>query len=388
MAGTRPIVVTCDAGIRVVLLGASEIAAEIGTAAEDLLADGAQVEVVTGIDRAPARLVEAVRRTHGPALFVVCRGIGALDVAGLRALFDDAATLGQHFFDCDLDDRTTLARRITAELTRVASAQHGTEAAVPSDTAIDDLFEAASSRSEPVAAPAHDEVSGVVSFREPWLQEPQRAAIEADRRQARGLVLAGLGLACVFALFVAAQVGRVAPPSPVPAVEPAAPAVERTPAIVADPTPAPTKPAAAPVLVPAIPVPVVVSVPEPAPEPAPLPVAGDDRTQLDIAIERKLVALHRGLAVAAPIMGERPWTEAMTSCRVRPFWHVRGWRVPTRKELVTLARAGVLPDAPVWSSTRGDRRGTTSVIVHGHDAGISVAPRDEASAVTVCVKRR
>jgi hypothetical protein len=229
----------------------------------------------------------------------------------------------------------------------------------------------------------------VVSFQEPWLQPPQREAIDADRRQARGLVLGGLALACMFALFVAAQVGRSAPPEPVavvaPVPAPGAGLVEHAPAIVAAiPTPAPPKP----VVVPTIPVPVVVSVPEPPP-PAPVPVAaGDDRTQLDIAIERKLVTVHRGLVVAEPIMGERPWAEAMTSCRVRPFWHVRGWRVPTRKELVGLARAGVLPDAPVWSSSRGDRRSTTSLVVHGHDATITTAPRDEAGAITVCVKRR
>ena len=87
-------------------------------------------------------------------------------------------------------------------------------------------------------------------------------------------------------------------------------------------------------------------------------------------------------------MGERPWAEAMTSCRARPFWHVRGWRVPTRKELVTLARAQVLPKARIWSSTRGDRRSVTSFVIDGHDAAVSAEPRTEASAVTVCVKRR
>jgi hypothetical protein len=387
LSGTRPIVVTCDAGIRVVLLGASDLANEIGTAAEDLLAHGAHVEVVTGIDRAPARLVEAVRRTHAPALFVVCRVVGTSADVGLRALIDDAATSDHHVLECEVVDGTALARRITGELLRVAALAHGSEPVVPGNDAIDDLFDAASSRSEPASAP--DEVSGVVSFQEPWLQPPQREAIHADRRQARGLVLGGLALACMFALFVAAQVGRSAPPESVavvaPAPAPGAGLVEHAPAIVAAiPTPAPPKS----VVVPTIPVPVVVSVPEPPPA-VPVPVAaGDDRTQLDIAIERKLVTVHRGLVVAEPIMGERPWAEAMTSCRVRPFWHVRGWRVPTRKELVGLARAGVLPDAPVWSSSRGDRRSTTSLVVHGHDATITTAPRDEAGAITVCVKRR
>jgi hypothetical protein len=323
----------------------------------------------------------------------VCRAVGTSADVGMRALIDDAATIDHHVLECEVVDGTTLARRISAELLRVAALAHGSEPVVPGNDAIDDLFDAASSRSEPASAPAQDEVSGVVSFQEPWLHPPQREAIDADRRQARGLVLAGLALACMFALFVAAQVGRAAPPEPVavvaptPAPAPGAGVVEPAPAIVAA-IPTPPKPVPAPVVVPTIPVPVVVSVPEPPPAAPVFVAAGDDRTQLDIAIERKLVTVHRGLVVAEPIMGERPWAEAMTSCRVRPFWHVRGWRAPTRKELVGLARAGVLPDAPVWSSTRGDRRSTTSIVVHGHDATTTTAPRDEAGAITVCVKRR
>jgi hypothetical protein len=62
--------------------------------------------------------------------------------------------------------------------------------------------------------------------------------------------------------------------------------------------------------------------------------------------------------------------------------------VPTRKELVTLARAGLLPEARVWSATRGDRRSVTSFVVDGHDGAVSAEPRTDASAVTICVKRR
>jgi hypothetical protein len=376
------IVLTCDAGVRVALCCATDVAPTLSAIAEEIIAGGAQVDVVSGVERAPARLLEAVRRTHGPALFVLCRRGPAPDPGAMRELYRQVATADHRWLDCDLADERveSIGRRIAAAIADLGIGRQTRDPLVPHEAAIDDLFDVPS-RAEP--APARDDVSGVIAIVEPVVHPPVPGASEPRRRRRRALVLASLAAASALTLAVATRSPTPAPDEPVQ-VEPA-PAPDGASVAAVTPIPAPPPaPIAAPVVVPTIPVPVVVPPPSP---PSPEPMPGDDRTQLDIAIERDLVAVHRGLAVAEPIMGERPWRDAMTTCRARPFWHARGWRVPTKKELVALAHAGVLPQAPVWSATRADRRGRAAYLVEGHDGSVGTAAKDEASAITVCVKR-
>jgi hypothetical protein len=382
LSASAPIVLTCDAGIAVVLLASTELAEELGTAAEELLATGAQVELVIGIERAPARLVEAAQRARTPTLFVVYHRGAVASARTLRALFDQVASPQQRWLDCDLGDGAAAAgvRRIVAALAELSDGRPDREPSVPCDTAIDALFDDISHRNENTTAPAQ-EVSGVVALPEPRLLPQPAATAERRHRKTKALVLAGLAAASVAVLMIASARSQ---PDTAAGLEHRSGAVERPTAVMAAPeismAPRPPQPMSAPMPIP-VPAPTSIAIPVPVPMPMieareePVKMGGDHRTQLD-------------LAVAEPIMGERPWQEAMTTCRARPFWHVRGWRVPTRKELVELARAGVLPQTRVWSSTRGDRRSATSFVVDGHDATVSAEPRTEATAVTICVKRR
>jgi len=355
--------------LTVVLCGASDLAHDLGSRAEDLLAKGVEVELVVGVERAPARLVEAVQRSRGPGVFVLCRRGDRPNPNALKALFDETAAPEHRWIDADLRHGgwSRACTRIDAVIEELARAR------LSSDDMFDGLPRAPT---DPGAA--KQEVSGVVTLIDPTLLGAP-AVVGAERRRRAALVLVGLAIASAGVLLGTADGPPPAPElAPMEAIEAEIPAVGALPIV---PTEAPPVVVSAPT---PIPLPVIVTAP-PAIEPA---SAGDDKTQLDIAIERRQVAVHRGLVVAEPIMGQRPWHDAMTTCRGRPFYFTRGWRVPSRKELLSLARAGLLPEAPVWSSTRGDRKATTSYVVEGHDGSVSAVPREEASAVTVCVKRR
>jgi hypothetical protein len=132
-----------------------------------------------------------------------------------------------------------------------------------------------------------------------------------------------------------------------------------------------------------VPVPIDVTS---APETPAIEILPDDRTPLDVAIARGYVTVHRDLVVAPAILGHRRWYDAMTTCRARPFWTTRGWRVPTRKELVALARVHAIPRAPAWSSSRAGR--DSAFIIDGADAAVTPEAKAEASAITICVRRR
>lgn len=345
-----------DAVPTLVLCGATDIAHELGGMAEQLLARGGEVELVVGVERAPARLVEAVQRHRGAAVFVLCRRGERPNPNALKALFDETSAPCHRWIDVDLREGTVVPTRIDAAFAELKGV---------------DMFAGLPQ------APAHaelaptTEVSGVVTLVDPSLLGTPRDA-PSPRRRRLAIVLAALALASTAVLIAvrdrapveAAAIEVVEPPLPVAALP------------VVPPELAP--------IAPPIPVPVIVA----APVPAPVVPAGDSRTQLDLAIEQRKVAVHRGLVVAEPILGERPWHDAMTTCRGRPFHFTRGWRVATKKELVWLAKAGLLPEAPVWSSTRGDRKAATSFVVEGHDGTTSTVPREESAAVTVCVKRR
>lgn len=360
-----PILVSCEAGTPVVLFGASELARQLGQIAEELLATGAEVELLAGIERAPARLVEAVKRMHTPGVFALCRRGETPDPKLLKSIFDEATTVRHRWIDCDVGEGT--AAIVVPHITRALA-----ELARPVVVA---------AAGPTVAAADPTEVSAVIALVRPAPPAATVVVARSRRIPAIPVVLAAAGIA----IGIVAWLGRVAvdttPEIPVPRrhAPPEMPVAVAAPPVVSVPRPVSKPPvvAAAPVVAPP-------TVPPPPPEP--IEIADDELSQLERAIERKDVAVHRGLVVAPAIAGERRWHDAMTLCRARPFWYSHGWRVATRKELVALDRAELLPDAPVWSSTRADRRGSTAFIVHG---GKSVAePKGEASALTVCVRPR
>jgi hypothetical protein len=125
-----------------------------------------------------------------------------------------------------------------------------------------------------------------------------------------------------------------------------------------------------------------VAAPEIVPEQPPAVVTEDP---LRLAVESGKARTAAGLVVS-PVVDSNDWFRAMTVCRSRRFFGVEGWYLPTRPQLVALARARALPDVLLWTRNKGDTDGTQAIAVSGR-AGLGRAvPKSSTDVAIVCVQ--
>ena len=189
-----------------------------------------------------------------------------------------------------------------------------------------------------------DEVSNVVLV--PIAQAAANTEMPAPRRSRwRDRILMGALCAGVLAMpFV--LIDEHAPVASEPVSEPEAPTPTRSFVhALHRPIPAPVRTFVEP------PAAAEVAVEEPP------PVVSDD--PLHVAVDAGEARVAAGVVVS-PLVDANDWFRAMTACRTRKFHGVDGWTLPTRTQLVALARARALPDAVLWSRNKGDREAPLS----------------------------
>jgi hypothetical protein len=381
------IVVACDAGIPVVLATTRRAAQLIDRLAEDLLVAGAEVEIVSDIERAPARITAALDRLERPTVIALCHTPEDGDLAVVRALIAAHPGPGHHCVEVGSPGAATALRPVLSAMRELVrhSSDPGIgavlEAARRSDQATSDAMVMPPPR--PIAAPT------------PMIQQARRRPWHA---WAWTLCASAAASAMISTVVLLASEAPASGPSghrEHDALAPAPGKPNHNPTVAERPSPRAELPlpivriaaqgpaAVAPIEAPAVdPTPI-----EPA---AALPVATASPIEHDalaIAIERHQAIVDRDV-IAHLVVGDRDWYGAMTTCRARGFWRTSGWRVPTVDELRSLARTRAFGDAEVWSSRRGavDNAAAITVAMRG---GTSHAVDKHTSAMTtICVKDR
>lgn len=233
-----------------------------------------------------------------------------------------------------------------------------------------------------------EEVSNVIQL--PVTPKPQpppppqteaRGAPPAERTPSKlHYVLWPLVGAAVTALAIAA----VRPTSDAPPTEDTSQARAAAPTTTrpdARTTPAPAPEPPAPVPVTAVPpVPSAPSAPAVGTEAEPTP-------EQEALTHDRVVATEDYLVFDA---GEkaRTWYAAMNVCRGRTHAGLDGWTTPSSRQLHALAKARVLPAAPLWSRTRSMREADVAFVVHGRAGTVQSANKSESISAAVCVRPR
>ncbi len=374
------IVVACDGGIPVVLAATRRAAGLLERLAEDLIVAGAELEIVTDIDRAPARLAETIDRLDRPAVIALCHTAEDIELGPARAMI--AACPGDHHdLECELgDDRSPAALRpVLAAMRELVRGS--------SDDALGVLFEEVRQRGEPITdsfVPPPPPVEAIA---------PRKRAPGKRHAWAWGTIAGAVTSAMVVALVLLADRRAALPAGGTDdAFATTHPRTDTRPA------PAATRSSSAPRVRPAPqPTPNAVELPPqrmpelhvaaqgPAAEAeAPAPAPEDE---LALAIRRGRALELDGLVVHL-VTGERDWFGAMNTCRARGFWGTGGWRVPTVNELRAIARTRAFADRPAWSNRRGGRDASTAVAISLVGGAHTTFDKRSRDAVTICVKDR
>ena len=182
-----------------------------------------------------------------------------------------------------------------------------------------------------------------------------------------GATLTALGMAAVRPTEESApaaaevDVDRVAPPTTTQP-EPSSPAKPAT--IASVPPPPPARVAAA----------------------TPIPAAEESPEQEALTHDR-VTATDDYLVFEA---GEkaRDWYAAMDVCRGRTHAGLEGWTTPSSRQLHALAKARVLPEAPLWSRTRSMREADVAFVVHGRAGTLRSSGKSETVSAAVCIRKR
>lgn len=339
-----------DTGGEVVLHTSPALAAEMAPLVEALLAEGFQAHVVTDACAFEDTLGDTA------AVHVVCRRGGELDFAAMSKRARDVSDVDHLWIDGTLGNDAPM--RLMGVITRALGEMEWRNNGVV------------------VERVDVDEVSNVVLI--PVARAAANTAMPAPRpprwrdRVLMGALCAGV-LAMPFLLIekdAPVESEPEAPAAEVPAAE--APAPKRTFAHdLHRALPVPVRTSAAPTAAPEI----VIEEP-----PA---IASED--PLRLAVDSGKVRAAAGLVVSPRVDGN-DWFRAMTSCRTRRFAGVDGWSLPTRTQLVALARVRALPDTLLWTRNKGDADGAHAIAVSGR-AGLGRAlPKSSTDVALVCVQ--
>lgn len=372
-----PIDIAYEAGVPVVLFATRRAAAQIHPLAEDLIVEGAAVEVIAGVDGDHAVVEEALARVPEPrVLAVVCLAMERVP-AGVRQRCDVCAGAQTRVVTCEIVPGLvrgavgTIVEAMRAAQRDVAAEQHEGQALA---TVIADLRADGHDSCDdlPVVAPA------------PVIAADSRVPPPVRRRWP----LAVLPVAAALALAVVLGGGPRPSPSPSLASPPPSAIAEAPPRIDGtsarrQPEFAAQGPSAPRVPAPPPPIDAVMAAPETPPS-SPVAVARDD--VLSQAIARGRVRRVDDLLVY-PLAGERDWYAAMTSCRARAFWGIGGWRVPSIDELHRLARARLFAGAHAWSNTRAADREFALVMALAGGA-VETANKAAETREVICVLQR
>jgi hypothetical protein len=374
------IVVACDAGIPVVLAATRRAAQQLERLAEDLLVAGAELEILSGIERAPARLAETLDRLDRPAVLALCFTAEDVELDALRAMLAEHGGAGHMRIECEIG-----CGRGSAGLHPVIAAMRELERR-NSDAARTPVVEIVQLRGEHVSdAILVPPLLPVVAASEA-LARPRRRGSRAWAWALGAAASASAALSiAVLAPAAAAPTKTVeggdafaaVAPKPAPAAGPEA----RTSALPRSSAPLPSVHVAA-----QGPAPSPIIEPEPSVA-APPGDATPGESELDVAIRQRKAIVDEGL-VAHLVAGDRDWYAAMNTCRARGFWRTGGWRVPTVAELRSLARTRAFADAVVWS-TRRDAEDPQSAVTVTMRAGTTTTTDKRSTEIsTICVKDR
>jgi hypothetical protein len=346
----RQLPLELDTGGEVVLHAPPALAAEMAQLVEALLAEGFQAHVVAERSAFEDTLGDTA------AVHVVCRRGGELDFDAMRTRAREVSDVEHLWIDGTLGSDAPV--RLLGSIARALG-----EMEWRSSGAVIERVDV-------------DEVSNVVLI--PVAQPAANTEMPAQRRPRwRDRVL--MGALCVGVLAMPfLLIDKHAPVESEPAPEAAAAAAPEAPA---------PKRSFAHDLHRALPVPVRTSAPPSAApeivtEDPPAIIAEDPlRTAIDSGKARTAAGL-----VVSPRVDTNDWFRAMTACRSRRLLGVDGWFLPTRTQLVALARARALPDTLLWSRNKGDSDGTQAIAVSGR-AGLGRAvPKSSTDVAIVCVK--
>lgn len=361
----------CDAGVPVLLAATRRAAPKLERLAEDLLVAGAEVEIVSDIEHAPARFGEALVRLDRPAVIALCHAHDDIDLAAVRAMLAAEPLERHRVVDCHVDEHSAIAARTVM-------------------TAMRDLARGAA---EPSLAEVIDEVRKKGEPITETIVLAPKPAVTAPRKR-RNAWAWGAGAAAMAATTIIALVLATDPPAQTHDAD--AMAATRTPAA---PTLARTQPAPIPVERPQPPAttrPLAIAEPLVVTQPlAPTPKleleaqgpAADTPDDLEVAIRRGR-AIAVGDLVAHMVTGDRDWFHAMDTCRARGFWGTSGWRTPTVAELRAIARTRSFPDRPAWSTRRGANDALAAVTVTLVGGVTETVDKHAGDIATICVKSR
>lgn len=373
------IVVACDAGIPVVLAATRRAAQQLERLAEDLLVAGAELEILSGIERAPGRLAETLDRLDRPAVVALCFTAEDLELDLVRTMIAEHGGAGH--------------LRIEYEIGCGGSGLHPVVAAMRelerrnSDAAIPAIAEIVAQRGEHVSdAILVPPLLPVVAARE-TLARPRRRGAWA---WALGTAASASAAAICFVALEPAPAAPMARSSDgdafalvTPKPAPAAPEPRISAPSPATPLPSVHVAAQGPI---ASPAPIVALDPSVPPSAPPTETASGE-TELDVAIHHRKAIVDHGV-VAHRVEGDRDWYAAMTTCRARGFWRTGGWRVPSVAELRSLARTRAFTDAVVWSTRRGAEDPETAVTVTMRAGTTTTTDKRSTTIATICVKDR
>ena len=359
----------CDAGVPVLLAATRRAAPKLERLAEDLLVAGAEVEIVSDVEHAPARFGEALVRLDRPAVIALCHTHDDIDIAAVRAMLATEPLDRHRVVECHVDERSAIAARTVMMAMR-------------------DLARGAA---EPSLAEVIDEVRKKGEPITETIVLPPKPAVTAPKKR-RNAWAWGAGAAAMAATTIIALVLATDPPAQTHGADAMAATTAPATSTLARTQPAPTRverpqpPATTRPL--AIAEPLVVTQP-PAPKlelEAQGPTAGtpDD---LDVAIRRGR-AIEVGDLVAHMVTGDRDWFHAMDTCRGRGFWGTSGWRAPTVAELRAIARTRSFPDRPAWSTRRGANDALAAVTVTLVGGATETVDKHAGDIATICVKSR
>lgn len=366
---SEPIEYDCRGGGVVILCGTADAVMALRGVAEDLLVAGAELMSLSGVDADPSVLERALDDVDGAAVVVVCGHgdeLAGLDL-GARVDRRDAGHV-LLAIDVDATRPASAAMQIAEAMMHLATRERHV-----------DLGEViAEVRADP------DPISGMVEVPPPVaarpVAQPEAAVGRNSRRRLAPFVVAGamLGAAAVVAIAVALDRG--------------APVADRSDGMIEIP---PSPPAREPVLAraesrPARPIPPLRPAMQEAPRleiaaQGPPPFTSASTPALASAIARGRVIAVDGI-VAHVLEGERDWFHAMTTCRARAFWGLSGWRGPSTRELLALARTRGFGTATAWSSKRAGGEGGSAIVMALDSGATSKRPKTELGPITVCVR--
>jgi hypothetical protein len=336
-----PVPVELASGGEVVLHVSSDRLGDIAPLVQALLAEGFDTAIAADADAFAASIVE--RPT--PVLHVVCHRDGELDLQQMRARARELSDVEHVWLDGGFGSDAPLC--LVGPITRVL-----TDMEWPEPDRVAERVDV-------------DEISNVVLL--PVVRAaPTTPAPEAPRaakwRPHLAALIAGVLAAASVALAVGEEEAAILAPALASELKLPKPRVRTLDLRHV--------PAAHVVLA------------EPVDPPAPLE---PDPLQ-DLVTSGKARAAA-GVVVSPPLDPGTDWHRAMTTCRARRFFGISGWTLPTRQQLVALARARALPDALLWSRNKADREGQQAFAVGGRSGLSRATPKPDLDIAIVCVKR-